>query len=132
MYRYRTMNYEQLRKIKTREDNAKIYIIKSFNSDKYYIGSSYQMLSKVLWTEKNKFGNYHKNGKYLSVFEVLRHKDCYIEELENCSGMDGRKVVSRKNELLAEHKKTGNLVNFIKFQDLTETSKLDLKNSSKT
>jgi len=64
--------------------NGKIYTIRSHQTDKFYIGSTTQKLSKRLVGHRTKFKCW-KNGtiKYkTSSFEILQYDDYYIELLE--------------------------------------------------
>ena len=65
--------------------NGKIYTIRSFQTEKYYIGSTnHKTLSQRLSKHK---GNYRewlkdKDSCYITSFEILKYDDCYIELLE--------------------------------------------------
>jgi len=58
-----------------------IYSIRSFKTDKIYIGSTFQRLSKRLYFHRSNY-KYYKQGKkraYCSSIEILKHGDEYIE-----------------------------------------------------
>ena len=63
--------------------NGKIYTIRSHQTDKIYIGSTTQPLSKRLSAHKAHFRAY-LDGKYNNVtsFEIIKYGDAYIELLE--------------------------------------------------
>ena len=64
--------------------NGKIYTIRSYLTDKYYIGSTIQPLCKRMVGQKSNYKNYLKNNSsaYVSSYEVLKFDDAYIELLE--------------------------------------------------
>jgi len=58
-----------------------IYSIRSFKTDKIYIGSTFQRLSKRLYCHRCNY-KYYTQGKkqpYCSSIEILKHGDEYIE-----------------------------------------------------
>jgi len=86
---------------------GKIYTIRSFQCDKYYIGSTIQKLSDRLAGHKRHFNEWI-NGtyNYVTSYEILKYDDCYIELLEGypCNNRDelkryeGQKIREFKNE----------------------------------
>ena len=85
--------------------NGKIYTIRSDSTDKYYIGSTTQPLSKRLSKHKNDYKVY-LNGKFNNItsFEIIKYDDCYIELLEAypCNSKD--ELTKREGELIRLHK----------------------------
>lgn len=65
-------------------NNSKIYAIKSFNTNKMYIGSTTKKyLSQRYHTHKNKYKEYLANRyNYVSSFEIIKLGDSYIELIE--------------------------------------------------
>ena len=65
--------------------NSKIYVIRSYQTDKVYIGSTTQPLSKRLQKHKNSYKMY-KNGKsnFVTSYKMLDYDDHYIELVEKC------------------------------------------------
>ena len=63
--------------------NGKIYTIRSHQTDKIYIGSTTQPLSKRLSCHKGQYKSY-LNGKkkYITSLEIIKYGDAYIELLE--------------------------------------------------
>ena len=63
--------------------NGKIYTIRSYQTDKIYIGSTTQSLSKRLSCHKSNYKNY-LDGKYhkITSFDIIEYGDAYIELLE--------------------------------------------------
>jgi hypothetical protein len=71
--------------------NGKIYSIRSYTTEKFYIGSTCTPLHKRLYNHRNKYAQYNQ-GRYhfVSSFEVVKNDDCYIELLEEfkCENKD--------------------------------------------
>jgi len=68
--------------------NGKIYCIRSFQTDKIYIGSTTQTLAQRLGKHKVSYKLYLKGkAKYISANELLKYDDYYIEliTLYSCS-----------------------------------------------
>jgi hypothetical protein len=86
-------------------NSGKIYTIRSDSTDKYYIGSTTQPLSKRLYDHKNDFKRYNE-GKYcyISSFEIVKFDDCYIELLENYCCNTREELHKREGELIREFK----------------------------
>ena len=76
--------------------NGKIYTIRSHQTDKFYIGSTTQPLSKRLSCHKGKYKNY-LDGKtnYTTSFEIIEYGDAYIELLEECP-CDNKMMLHKK------------------------------------
>lgn len=95
--------------------NGKIYTIRSYNFDKYYIGSTCIRLSQRLSEHVNKYKQW-KNGKYhyTTSCNIIEKENYYIELLESfpCNSKD--ELRKREGELIRLHKK--DLVN-IKVED---------------
>jgi hypothetical protein len=70
---------------------AKIYSIRSAQTDKVYIGSTTETLARRLATHRNHYNSW-KNGirKYVASFELLQYPEYYIELVENhpCEGIE--------------------------------------------
>ena len=65
--------------------NGKIYTIRSFQTEKYYIGSTnHKTLSQRLSKHKSVYRTWlkDKDSCYVTSFEILKYDDCYIELLE--------------------------------------------------
>ncbi len=87
-----------------------IYTIRSFKTDKYYIGSTISPLYKRLYQHKqdykrNKKGTFNK----VSSGEILEFDDAYIELLENFPCNSKMELERREGELIRQYK--NNLVN---------------------
>ena len=66
--------------------NGKIYCIRSYQTDKVYVGSTTQTLCQRLTDHRKKYKQW-RNGKYgfITSYKMLDHHDHYIELLEKCS-----------------------------------------------
>jgi len=93
-------------------ENGKIYSIRSFQTDKFYIGSTCNLLNVRLGQHKTQYKNYLLNKdkyNYISSFEIIKYDDCYIELLENYNCKDRNELNKREGELIRQH--INNIVN---------------------
>ena len=72
--------------------NSKVYAIRSHQTDKIYIGSTTQTLSRRL--------SMHKSGKPCSSSQILQYPDCYIELLESYACANKNELNRREGELI--------------------------------
>ena len=80
---------------------GKIYSIRSPQTDKYYIGSTTQLLSKRLGQHKEKYKKFIGGlGHNISSFEIIKFDDCYIELLENYKCESKEELNKREGELI--------------------------------
>ena len=91
--------------IKNKYHNSKIYTIRSHQTDKYYVGSTYDSLSKRLYQHKNNFKKFQA-GKYnnVSSFEIIKYDDCYIELYEVFKCENRNELTKREGEIIRLHK----------------------------
>ena len=82
--------------------NGKIYTIRSPHTDKYYIGSTCNTLSK-------RFSQH--NCQFSSSKIIIDYGDAYIELLENFKCENKNELNRREGELIRTHKE--NIVNFL-------------------
>ena len=84
-------------------NNGKIYTIRSYKTDKFYIGSTIQPLYKRF--------NEHKTDKNCNMTSkiIIEYGDAYIELLENFSCNNKEELNKREGELIRLHK--DNIVN---------------------
>ena len=92
----------QQRTIKT----GKIYCIKSNQTDKMYIGSTFMKLSKRFNLHKHNNG---KKGIGCSSSEILKYDDCYIELIEEHYDLIKKQLERIEGELI--RKNINNCVN---------------------
>jgi hypothetical protein len=84
--------------------NGKIYTIRSYTTDKYYIGSTTQPLPKRLYEHKKHYIT-HLAGKqnFITSYEIIKNNDCYIELLELFPCNSKMELEKREGELIREH-----------------------------
>ena len=79
--------------------NSKIYTIRSYQMEKYYIGSTTQPLHKRLYDHKSNYKSYQNQKKnYVTSFEVIKYDDCYIELLEEINCDNKEELIKREGE----------------------------------
>ena len=103
-YIFNNCTQERNRKLDQKEKNSCIYAIRSNKTDKFYIGSTYRPISKVLDEHKRNYIKYSGIKDYCSSFEIIKFDDAFIEILEDCSGMNRRLLFKREGELIRENK----------------------------
>ena len=86
--------------------NGKIYTIRSFQTEKYYIGSTnHKTLSQRLSKHKSNYRDWLKDKKkYITSFEILKYDDYYIELLELYPCNLKSELHKREGELIRLHK----------------------------
>ena len=86
--------------------NGKIYTIRSYQTDKFYIGSTCSTLTKRFSNHKAKY----KHGTLTSTSrEIVKYNDCYIELLEAFECKNKNELRQREGELIRKYK--DNIVN---------------------
>jgi hypothetical protein len=88
---------------------GKIYAIKSYQTDKVYIGSTTQRLSKRLNDHKDGYKRW-KDGKhhYMTSYEIIEYEDCYIQLIKNVQCNNKEELTSVEYDVIHE---TENSVN---------------------
>ena len=82
-------------------NNSKIYTIRSYQIDKYYIGSTTQPLHKRLYDHKRGYTLYqNQKYHYVTSFELIKFEDCYIELLEEINFDNKEQLDKREGELI--------------------------------
>ena len=78
--------------------NAKIYCIRSYQTDQMYIGSTCDDLSKRLSSHRSKYKRWNtgKTKIYVTSFEIIKHGDAYIELLEHYPCGDKYELTARE------------------------------------
>ena len=81
--------------------NGKIYTIRSHQTDKIYIGSTTQPLSKRLSYHKTQYKQY-LNGKspFITAYDILQYEDAYIELLEEYPCDNREQLFKKEGELI--------------------------------
>jgi hypothetical protein len=91
---------------------SKIYTIRSYQTDKYYIGSTCDALHKRLYGHRRNYKSYLDNkNNFISSFDILKYEDHYIELLEDYKCESKNELLKREGELIRKYK--DNVVNYI-------------------
>lgn len=78
---------------------ARIYSIRSYQTDKIYIGSTCQSLSMRMGGHRKNFKAYNnQKSNYVSSFEILKFDDAYIELIENYPCLTKDELHKREGE----------------------------------
>ncbi len=89
--------------------SGKIYTIRSYQTDKFYIGSTTQPLHKRLYEHRKNYETKLLRGSgrmaNISSFEIIKYSDNYIELLEEYPCSNKQQLNKREGELMREHKK---------------------------
>jgi len=81
--------------------NGKIYTLRSNQTDKFYIGSTTQSLSKRFYEQKKHYKQYLDGKKhYITSFDILQYEDAYIELLEEFPCENKIQLCKREGELI--------------------------------
>ena len=84
--------------------HGKIYSIRSWHTNLFYIGSTTQSLAKRLSYHKKDYTRYEKTGtKYITSCEIFKHGDAFIQLLENCPCNSKDELCKREGELIRQH-----------------------------
>ena len=96
---------------KNKFQGGKIYIIRSHQTEKYYIGSTIQKCLSTRFNEHNSGYKHFLKTNYgkVSSFEIIKLGDAYIELLEAYPCNNNLELHKREGELIREH--TANCVN---------------------
>jgi hypothetical protein len=81
--------------------NGKIYTIRSFQTEKYYIGSTIQPLYKRLHTHR---AYYNTGISKITSGEIVKFHDNYIELLEDFPCENRLQLEKREGELIRQYK----------------------------
>ena len=86
-------------------ENGKIYTIRSYLTNKFYIGSTTQPLHKRLHKHRDTLKSFLK-GTYhnVSSFEILQYEDNYIELLEYCKCETKQELTKKEGEMIRKYK----------------------------
>jgi hypothetical protein len=84
---------------------GKIYTIRSYQTDKYYIGSTCDALHKRLYNHRRPYkcylnGNFH----FMTSFDIIKYEDHYIELLEDYKCESKNELLKREGELIRKYK----------------------------
>ena len=80
---------------------GKIYSIRSHQTDKIYIGSTINRLSRRINQHRSAYKKYLIDKKiYVSSYEILKYTDHFIELLEMCPCSNKNELTRREGELI--------------------------------
>jgi predicted RNA-binding Zn-ribbon protein involved in translation (DUF1610 family) len=83
---------------------GKIYIIRSKQTDKVYIGSTIQRLCKRKGQHKEKYLKYlNGESNFVCSYDILKYDDWYLELLENYPCNSKEELLKREGELIQEN-----------------------------
>ena len=86
-------------------NKSMIYTIRSPHTDKYYIGSTTQILCKRFVDHKTHYKRYLKGNVHLvTSFKIIELGDAYIELLEEINCENRNQLEKREGVLIREHK----------------------------
>tara|TARA_R110001606_G_scaffold183624_3_gene330378 strand:- start:1572 stop:2078 length:507 start_codon:yes stop_codon:yes gene_type:complete len=82
--------------------NAKIYALRSHQTDKKYIGKTCEKLSVRMGKHKSDW-KHRETRKYYTAFEILKYDDCYIELIKECSCENVEQLNKIEGECIREN-----------------------------
>ena len=86
-------------------NTSMIYSIRSPATERYYIGSTTQILCKRFSDHNRNYTAYLKGtGNYMTSFKIIELGDSYIELLEEINCENKNQLERREGELIREHK----------------------------
>jgi hypothetical protein len=85
---------------------SKIYTIRSYQTDKYYIGSTCDALHKRLYNHRRNYKNYLNDNFsfFVTSFDIIKYEDSYIELLEDYKCENRNELFKREGELIRKYK----------------------------
>lgn len=87
--------------------DGKIYAIKSYETDKVYIGSTTLTLQQRFSNHKSAYELYKKQKTaYLTAYEILKFEDCYITLLEGFPSLTRNDLAKREGHYQELYKDT--------------------------
>ena len=86
--------------------HGKIYTVRSFQTDKFYIGATVQSLAKRYSLHRNHYKSYKEGIKkeFISAYDILQYDDNYIELLELFPCNSKIELSKREGELIRQLK----------------------------
>jgi predicted GIY-YIG superfamily endonuclease len=86
---------------------AKLYTIRNIDTDKFYIGSTTNTLSRRFHNHKKDYENFINKksfSNYISSFEILKGNGAYIELLRECPCQNKDQLRLLEGEEIRKHK----------------------------
>ena len=89
-----------------KKGNGKLYCIKSYQTDKIYVGSTFQNYLSDRMSGHRKQYRQHKIGKqiYVTSFELLKYDDCYIELISKHNDVTKSELFKLEGEYIKQNK----------------------------
>lgn len=85
--------------------DSKIFCIKSFETDKVYIGATTKRLPQRIASLKDSYKKYLNGSKKIDdSYEILKYNDAYIQLLESCSVKNKDELNSKLIEMIERYK----------------------------
>lgn len=85
--------------------DSKIFCIKSFETDKIYIGATTKRLPQRIASLKDSYKKYLSGSKKMEdCFEILKYNDAYIQLLESCSVKNKDELNCKLIEMIERYK----------------------------
>lgn len=85
--------------------SCSIYIIKSKHTDMVYIGSTRRSLKSRFMLHKSGYKKWINNsGNYVTVYDILKHDDAFIEPLETVSCRNDIELKQKEREYYEKYK----------------------------
>ena len=78
--------------------NSKIYLLRSHQTDKVYVGSTTRRLNQRLAEHKQDF----KNNEKVKSRDIMKYDDCYIELYENYPCDNKEELRRKEGEIIRE------------------------------
>jgi hypothetical protein len=86
---------------KSKYFKGKIYTIRSFKTDKIYIGSTTQLLHKRFYQHMDSF---RRGNMCCSSSEIIKYGDAYIELLESYPSFTKEELTKKERECIRKNK----------------------------
>ena len=84
---------------------GKIYTIRSYQTEQYYIGSTCDALHKRLHGHRLHYKRYlNDTYTFISSFDIIKYEDHYIELLEEYKCENRNELFKREGELIRKYK----------------------------
>tara|TARA_R110000868_G_scaffold120367_1_gene319454 strand:+ start:852 stop:1487 length:636 start_codon:yes stop_codon:yes gene_type:complete len=84
---------------------SKIYTIRSYRTDEYYIGSTCDALHKRLYSHRLHYKHYlNDKSNFITSFDIIKYEDHYIELLEEYKCENRNELTKREGELIRKYK----------------------------
>ena len=95
----------------SRYENGVIYVIRSPNTRRVYIGSTCTTLCKRFYQHRIQFDSYLRGGKnFISSFDIIMAGNAYIELLEAYPCKTKQELTRREGELIRSDEEAVNLL----------------------